>query len=70
MKLKTKFEYKTISKQTRQGKLLNKIIKENSGKLYTATRNIRKTLNKEAQVQVEINNNFFDKLRKASASTS
>ena len=65
MKLKTKFEYKTISKQTRQGKLLNKIIKENSGKLYTATRNIRKTLNKEAQVQVEINNNFFDKLRKA-----
>ena len=31
MKLKTKFEYKTISKQTRQGKLLNKIIKENDG---------------------------------------
>ncbi len=60
-----KFEYKTVSPKVRQGKLLNKIIKENSGKLYTATRNIRTTLNKEAQIQVEINNNFFDKLRKA-----
>jgi hypothetical protein len=62
---KNKFSYKTISKGARKGKLLNKVINENSGKLYTATRNIRNTLNKELNVQVETNNNFFQKLGKA-----
>ena len=65
IKFTTKFDYKTIGTKTRKGKLLNKVINENSGKLYSATRNIRKTLNKELNVQVETNNNFFKKLAKA-----
>ncbi len=59
------FSYKTISKSTRRGVLLDKLIKENAGKLYTATTNIRKTLNKELEVQVNTNNEFFTRLRKA-----
>ena len=61
----SKFSYKTISKSTRKGVLLDKLIQENAGKLYTTTANIRKTLNKELEVQVNTNNEFFRRLRKA-----
>ena len=65
IKFNNKFSYKTISKSTRKGKLLDRIINENAGKLYTSTHNIRKTLNKELQVQINTNNEFFIRLRKA-----
>ena len=65
IKFDHEFSYKTVSKSTRKGKLLNKIINENAGKLYTTTHNIRKTLNKELDVQINTNNEFFIRLRKA-----
>jgi len=65
IKFKHSFSYKTISKDTRKGILLNKLINENAGKLYTTTSNVRKTLNKELDIQVNTNNEFFIRLRKA-----
>ena len=65
IKFKHKFSYKTISTEVRKGKKLNRILDQNSGKLYTATRNIRKNLNKELDVQINTNNEFFRKLRDA-----
>lgn len=64
-RIKNSFSYKTISKNTRKGVLLDKLIKENAGKLYTTTAKVRQTLNKELDVQINTNNEFFIRLRKA-----
>ena len=63
MKLKHGFSYKTISKGARKGKLLNRIIDENAGRLLQSTRKIRKLTQKELNVQVSKTNLFFKQLR-------
>ena len=60
----TSFRYKTIAKASR-GKLLDKIITEQSKKLFQSTDMIRNTLNTEGTVQVTKQNQFFAGLRKA-----
>ena len=64
MPTKTSFRYKTVAKASR-GKLLDKIIKEQSKRLFQDTSMIRNELDTNAKIQVTKQNDFFAGLRKA-----
>ena len=58
------FSYKTVAKADR-GKLLDKIIKEQSKRLFQNTKMIRNELDTNGKIQVDRQNDFFTSLRKA-----
>ena len=64
MPTKVNFSYKTIAKPSR-GKLLDKIIQEQSKRLFQSTKMIREELDNNAKIQVTRQNDFFASLRKA-----
>ena len=64
MPTNVKFSYKTVAKADR-GKLLDKIIQEQSKRLFQSTKMIREELDDNAKIQVDRQNEFFAGLRKA-----